>query len=115
MSAIRILAGTSGFSYKAWRGPFYPAKLPAKGMLAYYAEHLPIVEINNTFYRLPKAETLADWRAQVPDTFRFAVKATRRITHLKRLKDCHEDLQYLLTTRSASACPAMAGKPGCMT
>lgn len=95
---MHILAGTSGFSYKEWKGPFYPAKLPAKRMLAYYAERLPIVEINNTFYRLPKAETLADWRAQVPDTFRFAVKATRRITHLKRLKDCHEELQYLLTT-----------------
>ncbi len=101
MSAVRISAGTSGFSYKEWKGPFYPAKLPAKGMLAYYATRLPIVEINNTFYRLPRPEMLTGWRTQVPSTFRFAVKATRRITHLKRLKDCEEELTYLLRTLEA--------------
>jgi uncharacterized protein YecE (DUF72 family) len=91
-----LLAGTSGFSYKEWKGRFYPPKLPAKEMLAYYASRLPTVEINNTFYRLPNASTVREWRAQVPDTFRFAVKAPRKITHLKRLADCEEDLRYLL-------------------
>ena len=98
MSGLRVLAGTSGFSYKEWKGPFYPEKLPAKSMLAFYASRLPIVEINSTFYRLPKPSVLAEWCAQVPETFRFAVKAPRRITHLKRLRDCAEDLRYFLGT-----------------
>ena len=84
---MEILAGTSGYSYKEWKGPFYPEKLPAKEMLAYYAERLPTVEINNTFYRLPKTDVLATWASQVPEGFRFVVKASRRITHFKRLKD----------------------------
>lgn len=93
---MKLLTGTSGFSYKEWVGPFYPAKLAAKGMLAYYATRLPAVEINNTFYRLPNAALLRAWRAQVPDTFRFAVKAPRRITHIKRLVDCADEVRYLL-------------------
>jgi uncharacterized protein YecE (DUF72 family) len=98
---MHIAAGTSGFSYKEWVGPFYPAKLPAKGMLGYYAGRLPTVEINNTFYRLPTEALLEGWRNQVPDGFRFAVKAPRRITHIKRLKDCGEELRYLLTALGA--------------
>ena len=78
-----LRAGTSGFSYAPWRGAFYPADLPAKRWLAYYAERLPAVEINNTFYRLPKASVLAGWAEQVPEDFRFAVKASRRITHTR--------------------------------
>ena len=98
MSNTRLLAGTSGFSYKEWKGHFYPEKLPAKGMLGFYATRLPIVEINNTFYRLPKAAVLAEWCAQVPPGFRFAIKAPRRITHLKRLRDCEEELSYFFAT-----------------
>lgn len=98
---MRIVAGTSGFSYKEWVGPFYPDKQPAKNMLGYYAGRLPTVEINNTFYRLPTAALLEGWRKQVPDDFRFAVKAPRRITHIKRLKDCADELRYLLTALDA--------------
>jgi uncharacterized protein YecE (DUF72 family) len=93
---MQLLAGTSGFSYKEWKGPFYPPKLPAHAMLGHYATRLPAVEINNTFYRLPARSALAGWRAQVPAEFRFAIKAPRRITHLKRLKDCGAELRYLL-------------------
>ncbi len=78
--------GTSGYSYKEWRGNFYPEKLTATKMLAYYAERLSSVELNNTFYRMPKSEVLESWAAQVPDGFRFSIKASRRITHFKRLK-----------------------------
>jgi uncharacterized protein YecE (DUF72 family) len=92
---MRVLTGTSGFSYKEWVGPFYPDKLPANAMLAHYATRLPTVEINNTFYRMPSAEILQGWRSQVPATFRFAIKAPRRITHIKRLKDCGQELSYL--------------------
>jgi uncharacterized protein YecE (DUF72 family) len=98
---MRLLAGTSGFSYKEWLGAFYPEKLPAKGMLAYYATRLPTVEINNTFYRMPKREALEGWRSQVPEEFRFAIKAPRRITHIKRLKDCAAELQYFLPVLDA--------------
>lgn len=100
-AVMRVLAGTSGFSYKEWVGPFYPDKLPAKGMLAYYATRLPTVEINNTFYRMPNAAALEGWRSQVPATFRFAIKAPRRITHIKRLQDCAEDVAYLMEALGA--------------
>lgn len=88
---MQVLCGTSGFSYKEWKGPFYPSGLPAGEMLAYYASRLPTVEINNTFYRLPQRALLERWRDQVPADFRFAVKASRRITHVKRLVDCAEE------------------------
>lgn len=91
----RLYCGTSGFSFKEWKGPFYPEKLPAKEMLAFYAERLPAVEINNTFYRMPRRAMLEGWAAQVPETFRFAVKAPRRITHVKQLADCEEEAAYL--------------------
>jgi uncharacterized protein YecE (DUF72 family) len=95
---MQLLAGTSGFSYKEWLGRFYPEKLAAKAMLAHYATRLPIVEINNTFYRMPNAAAIAGWRAEVPETFRFAIKAPRRISHLKRLRDCGEDVAFLIGT-----------------
>jgi uncharacterized protein YecE (DUF72 family) len=89
-----LLAGTSGFSFPEWKGSFYPADLPAKQMLTYFAARLPAVEINNTFYRMPKREMLAGWVEQVPATFRFAAKAPQRITHFKRLKEAAEDTRY---------------------
>jgi uncharacterized protein YecE (DUF72 family) len=95
---VRVLAGASGFSYKPWKGPFYPVDLPDAEMLAYYAARLPAVEINNTFYRLPKAKVLEDWAAQTPDGFRFVLKASRKITHIHRLKDVGEMLAYLFET-----------------
>ncbi len=91
-----IAAGTSGFSYDAWKGCFYPEGLSAKKRLAYYAEQLPAVEINNTFYRMPKKTVLEAWASQVPESFRFAIKASRRITHFKRLKETEDETGYLL-------------------
>jgi uncharacterized protein YecE (DUF72 family) len=82
----RLLAGASGYSFKEWKGTFYPHDLKPDGMLAYYAERLPTVEINNTFYRMPAAKMLETWAATTPDHFRFAIKAPRRITHIARLK-----------------------------
>jgi uncharacterized protein YecE (DUF72 family) len=94
---MQLLAGTSGVSDKEWVGAFYPNDLPAKGMLAHYATRLPIVEINNTFYRMPNVAAIQGWRAQVPDSFRFAIKVPRRVSHLKRLKDCGAELAVLQT------------------
>jgi uncharacterized protein YecE (DUF72 family) len=94
----RLLAGSSGFAYKPWKGPFYPADLPDAEMLAYYAGRLPTVEINNTFYRLPKADLLENWAEQTPADFRFVLKASRRITHIQRLKEVGELLDYLFRT-----------------
>ena len=99
--SVRLFAGASGFSYKPWKGPFYPADLPDAEMLGYYAARLPAVEINNTFYRLPKAKMLEDWAGQTPDGFRFVLKASRRITHIQRLKDVGELLGYLFETAGA--------------
>ena len=96
LGAVKILAGTSGFSYPAWKGSFYPADLPAAKMLGFYSTRLPAVEINNTFYRLPKPELLEGWREEVPASFRFALKASQKITHIKRLKDAGEETRYLL-------------------
>jgi uncharacterized protein YecE (DUF72 family) len=93
---MRVRAGTSGFSYDEWKGPFYPQELPAKERLAYYATRLDTVEINNTFYRTPKASVVAGWRAQVGDDFRFVLKASQRLTHVKRLKDADGDLAHAL-------------------
>jgi uncharacterized protein YecE (DUF72 family) len=89
--------GTSGFSYDEWRPAFYPDDLKKDAMLAFYAERLPAVELNNTFYRLPTAKMAAKWRAQVPDGFRFAVKASQRLTWTQKLKDCDELLRALFT------------------
>jgi uncharacterized protein YecE (DUF72 family) len=97
---LDLYVGTSGFSYKEWKGSFYPADLPAKDMLAYYSERLPAVEINNTFYRLPQQPLLENWRSQVSATFRFSLKASQRITHFKRLKDAGEDMKYFLEMAS---------------
>ena len=95
---MRIRAGTSGWSYKEWKGHFYPEKLAAKDMLRYYAERFPTVEVNNTFYRMPNLTTLEGWAAEVPEDFSFVLKATKRITHDKRLKDVQDSVDYLLRT-----------------
>jgi uncharacterized protein YecE (DUF72 family) len=91
----RAYVGTSGFSYPEWRGSFYPAGLGSDELLAYYGRIFPTCEINNTFYRHPSEAVLAAWAAAVPPTFRFAIKAHRRITHLKRLADVDGDLAVL--------------------
>jgi len=93
---MRIAVGTSGYAYKEWKGHFYPADLPADGMLRYYGERLNAVEINNTFYRMPKEKVLLDWAAEVPDGFRFVLKASQKITHFKRLKDVGSEVEYFL-------------------
>ena len=90
--------GTSGYSYKEWKGSFYPEKFPDNEMLKYYGEHLTAVEINNTFYRFPKSAVLENWADQVPDNFKFAIKAPRKITHFKRLKNTEEELGYLFNS-----------------
>jgi len=89
---MRLHAGTSGFSYDEWKGVFYPEKLPAKQRLAFYATQLNTVEINNTFYRTPQASVVDGWRTQVSGDFRFVLKASQRLTHIKRLADCAEEL-----------------------
>jgi len=83
---MQLLAGASGYSYKEWKGNFYPQSIKPDAMLGWYAERLPTVEINNTFYRMPKVEVLENWARSTPEGFRFAIKASRRITHLARLK-----------------------------
>ena len=97
-SSMQILVGTSGWSYKQWKGSFYPADLPADDMLRYYATRLPTVEINNSFYRIPRESVLLDWAAQVPAGFSFVLKASRRITHINRLADADDSLGYFLRT-----------------
>jgi uncharacterized protein YecE (DUF72 family) len=93
-----VRAGTSGWSYKEWKGPFYPADLPSDAMLRYYSERLPSVEVNNTFYQLPKRELLAGWAEQVADDFTFVLKASRRITHNAKLGSAAADpLAYLFS------------------
>ena len=86
MTTSRLLAGASGYSFKEWKGTFYPEEMKPDGMLTWYAERLPTVEINNTFYQMPKTTVLENWARATPETFRFAIKASRRITHLSRLK-----------------------------
>jgi uncharacterized protein YecE (DUF72 family) len=93
---VNILVGTSGWSYKEWKGSFYPAKLPAEEMLRFYAGRFPTVEVNNSFYRIPAERVLAGWAEQVPPGFRFVLKASRRITHNNRLNDEDGSLGYFL-------------------
>jgi uncharacterized protein YecE (DUF72 family) len=79
--------GTSGWSYKHWRGTFYPENLKIKDQFGYYLRHFNTVEINNSFYHLPKKETFIDWKNKVPEDFVYVVKASRYITHMKKLHD----------------------------
>jgi uncharacterized protein YecE (DUF72 family) len=105
--AMKIRAGTSGYSYKEWKGNFYPEKLPAGEMLPFYAKRFSTVEINNTFYRMPSDKMLANWCEQVPEGFAFVLKAPQRITHIKKLKDVADDVAYLL-----KVVPALGDKRG---
>lgn len=100
---MQVWAGTSGYSYTAWKGSFYPEDLPNKEMLSYYGSKLNAVEINNTFYRMPRESVLEGWAESVPDGFRFVLKASRRITHFKRLKDAEDETEYLVRTATALA------------
>jgi len=83
---MKLLAGTSGYAFKEWKGSFYPGGLKDDAMLGYYASKFSTVEINNTFYRLPRENVLQDWKSQVPEPFTFSIKASQRITHFSRLK-----------------------------
>lgn len=98
---MKLWVGTSGYSYKEWLGSFYPERLAAKEMLRFYASRLPAVEINNTFYRLPKETVLKSWAEQVPAEFRFVLKAPQKITHVKRLKDAASEVEYLFRVAKA--------------
>jgi uncharacterized protein YecE (DUF72 family) len=94
---MKLLAATSGYAFKEWKGQFYPEDMKDDGMLAFYASKFPTVEINNTFYRLPKEKVLLDWAAQVPEDFTFAIKASQRITHHARLKpESADTVDFLL-------------------
>ena len=111
---MKLHVGTSGWSYKEWRGSFYPEKMKEAEMLPYYAERFDAVELNNTFYRLPGENALAQWAAQVPAHFRFALKATRTITHIKRLKDVAEPVAELYRATAALGArrgPVLFGLP----
>ena len=92
---MKTFVGTSGFAYKPWKGKFYPARLPDKEMLPFYAERFDTVEINNTFYRMPADPVLARWREQVPEGFSFSIKAPRAITHHARLKQAGDAVAFL--------------------
>lgn len=93
---MNLYVGTSGYSYKEWKGTFYPKDLPDKRMLHYYGERFRTVEINNTFYRMPTASVLEAWAGEVPTDFKFVLKAPQRITHEHRLKDAGDSVPYLL-------------------
>ena len=88
---MKLLAGASGYSFKEWKGSFYPGDMKPEGMLGFYSARLPTVEINNTFYRMPKTEMLAHWAAITPAAFRFGIKASRRITHFAHIKPAAAD------------------------
>jgi uncharacterized protein YecE (DUF72 family) len=97
---MRFLVGTSGYSYKEWKGGFYPEKLPDKQMLAFYAQHFSTVEINSTFRRFPSASTVEFWAEQVPDSFRFVLKARQTITHFRRLQNAEEQIDDFINLAS---------------
>ena len=88
-----IWVGTSGYNYPEWKGSFYPATLPAAKMLGYYSERFPTVEINYTFYRLPTEKLVQGWAAGTPSPYRLTLKAPKRITHDRRLRDCGDLLR----------------------
>jgi uncharacterized protein YecE (DUF72 family) len=97
---MQFFVGTSGYSYREWKGSFYPEKLRQREMLGYYAQRFAAVEINNTFYRLPANAVLKSWPQQVPKEFRFALKAPQAITHRKRLKSVRREMKDFLRAAS---------------
>jgi uncharacterized protein YecE (DUF72 family) len=92
---MKILTGTSGFAHQEWKGTFYPEKISPKDLLRFYAGRLGTVEINNTFYHMPRESVLKSWAGQVPDDFVFGLKAPQIITHIKRLRNVFEETEYL--------------------
>jgi uncharacterized protein YecE (DUF72 family) len=96
----QLRVGTSGYSYKQWKGSFYPEKLPDREMLSFYAKQFSTVEINHSFYRMPTEATLLNWAKSVPEGFRFALKANQQITHIKRLRNCQDTLKRFLEVAS---------------
>jgi uncharacterized protein YecE (DUF72 family) len=100
---MNLYVGTSGYSYKEWKGSFYPKDLPAQEMLRYYGERFRTVEINNTFYRMPKAAVLEGWADAVPADFKFVLKAPRRFTHLKGMAEAGAAMSYFLGVAGALA------------
>ena len=117
--AAKIVAGASGYSFKEWCGPFYPQKTKAEEMLPFYSARLPTVEINNTFYKFPRANVMENWRDTTPAGFRFAIKSPRRITHIGRLKpeSVTESMQFLygnLTPLGAKRGPVLFQCPPTM-
>jgi len=106
---MNLHVGTSGYSYKEWKGNFYPKDISPSQMLPYYAERFGTVEINNTFYRMPKASVLTAWAGQVPKDFKFALKAPQRITHFQRLKDSGATVSDFIQFTSV-----LQGRLGCL-
>ena len=100
-SIMNLYVGTSGYSYKEWKGTFYPEDISEKDMLRFYGERFQTVEINNTFYRMPKPSVLEAWGTEVPADFKFVLKASQRITHVQRLKNTDDSLAYLLKVAGA--------------
>jgi uncharacterized protein YecE (DUF72 family) len=96
-AAARVFAGTSGWAYSTWKPAFYPASTPAKKFLEFYSSQLSSVEVNYTFRALPTAKMLEDWLAATQPFFRFSFKAPQRITHIKRLANCDDDVSYLIS------------------
>jgi uncharacterized protein YecE (DUF72 family) len=93
---MRLHVGTMGWSYGFWKGSFYPEGLASKGFLAYYAKQFGTVEVDSTFYRIPRAQSVTDWKAQTPEGFVFSLKFPQVITHVKMLKDCEEETRVFL-------------------
>ena len=98
---MRVRVGTSGYSYKEWKGPFYPKDLAAAGFLRFYGAAFDTVEINNTFYRMPTATLVEGWAGEVPETFLFSLKAPQRITHIARLENADERVAAFVRAASA--------------
>ena len=103
MTTAKLFAGASGYSFKEWKGVFYPDDIKAEDMLTFYSARLPTVEINNTFYRMPKTSVIENWAATAPEDFRFSIKASQRITHMSRLRaeTAAEPLGYLYKNLAA--------------
>jgi uncharacterized protein YecE (DUF72 family) len=97
---VKIYTGTSGFAHKEWKGKFYPEKISSKEMLRFYAERFNTVEVNNTFYHMPKESVLISWAEQVPSEFVFALKAPQVITHIRQLRNVFEQTEYLFRSLS---------------
>jgi uncharacterized protein YecE (DUF72 family) len=93
---MKVYAGTIGWSYNFWKGPFYPAKLPNNKLLTFYATQFNTVEVDNTFYRIPNIQTMINWKQQTPDGFMFSLKFPSIITHVKMLKDCQKETALFL-------------------